>query len=131
MNLGVMAGAALSILLGLGTATACPVKAGSFANGQFKDTTGLTPQCSAAFRKLASQVEPGEYGEIYKTTLTAAGGFKVARAFNLFRSNGWKAAGVQTKGADKTYSFTKTGKQTVMLVRKASDYVLIVVIGDK
>ena len=113
------------------TALACPVKSGFFANGQFRDTTGLVPQCTPAFRKVAAGVKPGEYGEIYKTTLNAAGGFKVAKAFNLFRAGGWKSAGVQRKGDDKTYSFTKGGKQTVMLVRENDDSVLVVVIGDK
>ncbi|WP_407572087.1 hypothetical protein [Deinococcus altitudinis] len=113
------------------TALACPVKAGYFANGQFKDTTGLTPQCSAIFKNIAAGVKPGEYGEVYKTTLTAAGGFKVGKAFNLFRANGWKSAGVVRKGNDKTYVFNKGKKQTVMLVRENDDSVLIVVIGDK
>ena len=113
------------------SAAACPVKAGFLANGQFKDTTGLTPQCSPAFKKLSKDVKPGEYGEFYKTNLNAAGGLKVARAFNLFRANGWKAGGVQRKGNNKVYSFTKAGKQTVMLVRENDDSVLVVVIGDK
>jgi len=122
---------ALPALLLTTMALACPVRAGYFANGQFKNTTGLLPQCSVSFKKLASEVKPGEYSEIYKTTLDAAGGFKVARAFNLFRANGWKPAGVQRKGDDTTYAFTRSGKQTVMLVRKNDASVLVVVIGDR
>jgi len=113
------------------TALACPVRAGYVADGQFKDTTGLLPQCSVSFRKLASEVKPGEYGEMYRTTLNVAGGIRVAKAFNLFRANGWKLAGVQRNGDDATYSFTKGGKQTVMLVRKNADSVLVMVIGDR
>ncbi|WP_407571195.1 hypothetical protein [Deinococcus altitudinis] len=120
----------LALLL-TATALACPVRTGYFANGQFKDTTGLVPQCSAGFRKLAADVKAGEYGEIYKTTLNAVGGFRVAKAFNLFRANGWTSSGVARKGNDKTYVFTKGKKQTVMLVREDDRSVLIVLIGDK
>jgi hypothetical protein len=68
---------ALMLTLLLPTAAACPIKAGYFANGQYQDTTGLTPLCTAQFKKIAKDVKPGEYGELYRTDLTAAGGFKV------------------------------------------------------
>ena len=130
MKLG-FTGVAFLISVGLSIAAACPVKSGHVANGQFKDTTGLVPLCSAAFKKIAAEVKPGEYGEFYRTTLDLAGGLKVGKLSQLFSSNGWQKLSVPDNGKVKSFGFKKNGKQSVISVREGSDYVLVFLIGDK
>ncbi|MGY2892527.1 hypothetical protein [Deinococcus sp. UYEF24] len=118
------------------TALACPVKAGYVANGQFKNTTGLVPQCSAAFKKIAAEVKVGEYGEIYKTTFDLKGALAIKKLSGLLTSNGWKQTGASNKGQNKALVFDKGTKQTVIAVKEepveqGDDYVLVVLIGDK
>ena len=111
------------------TVCACPVKPGFLANGQFRDITGLTPLCTSTFRKLAAGVRSGEYGELYRTDLSAAGRAWVDRAVGLFTSYGWERGGVQTKGQDRVYTVRKAGKQTVIAVRIQTDSLLMLVVG--
>lgn len=121
----------LALALVLGSAVACPVKAGYFANGQFKDTTGLTPLCTPAFRKISAEVKQTEYGEIYRTSLDLKGGFQVARAVNLFTAHGWKRLNMAQPKKGKAYAFSRAGKQTVLLVREGETTALIILIGDR
>jgi len=62
----------------LSTAAACPVRTGYVANGQFRNTTGLFPLCTAAFKKLATEVKEGEYEESYRTTFDLKGALAIA-----------------------------------------------------
>ena len=116
---------------GLSVAGACPVRPGFFADGQYKDTTGLTPQCTPAFRKLAAQVKPTEYGEIYRTTPDMDGGLKVLKAAELLVSHGWKKVNMPNVGKSRMFGFQKGGKQIVISVRGGTDEVLVVVVGDR
>lgn len=112
-------------------ALACPVKVGYIANGQFKNTTGLIPLCEPAFKKLAKEVKPGEYGEFYRTTLDLTGGLKVGKLVRLFSLNGWQKLSVPANGKVKSFGFKKNGKEIVVGVREGTDSVLVFLVGDK
>jgi len=134
MKKRMMITAALGVVLS--TATACPVKAGYVANGQFKNTTGLVPLCTPAFKKIATEVKAGEYEESYKTTFDLKGALAIRKLSGLLTSNGWKQTGASDKGQNKTLIFDKGTKQTVIAVKevpseKDDDYVLVILLGDK
>lgn len=116
---------------GLSVAGACQVKLGFFANGQYKDTTGLVPQCTSAFKKLAAQVKPTEYSEIYRTTPDIDGGLKVLKAAEMLVSHGWKKISMPSVGKSRMFGFQKGEKQIVISVRSETDDVLVVVVGDR
>ncbi|WP_407569053.1 hypothetical protein [Deinococcus altitudinis] len=120
----------LALLL-LSSAAACPVKPGFFANGQYRDTTGLTPQCTPAFRKLAAQVKPTEYSEIYRIDTDMEGGLKVLAAAQLLVSNGWRKVDMPGGGKSRAFGFEKGGKRIVITVRNETDYALVVVVADR
>ncbi|MGY2892721.1 hypothetical protein [Deinococcus sp. UYEF24] len=121
----------LAFLLLLSSTAACPVKPGFFANGQYRDTTGLVPQCTPAFRKLAAQVKPTQYSEIYRITTDMEGGLKVLAAAELLVSNGWKKIDMPSVGTSRVFGFQKGGKQIVLTVRHETDSSLVVVTGDR
>lgn len=132
----VILGAVLSVALLFASATACPVKTGYVANGQFKNTTGLVPLCTPAFKKLTTEVKAGEYEESYKTTFDLKGALAIRKLSGLLTSTGWKQTGASNKGQNKTLVFDKGSQQTVIAVKevpmeKGDDYVLVILLGDK
>lgn len=64
----------LILALLFSSADASPLKAGSFAKGQYKDSSGMTPLCTPEYKLLAaSSAAAGQYAELYAVPPTAAG----------------------------------------------------------
>jgi len=53
-----------------------------------KNTIGLVPLGSVAFKKIAAEVKAGEYEESYKTTFNLKGALAIRKLSGLLTSNG-------------------------------------------